>query len=409
MEHKIIIKGYENVNDMIIKEAVHKFETPFYLYEEKEIAAAIQLLTGTIPEAAQLFYSLKANPNPEIVRFMQRHKIAAEVSSIGEIKIALDAEIKPDNIIFSGPGKRKDELRFAVENNLFCINTESLDEIMMINKISMERNVITNVAIRVNPSLNLSKTAIKMTGIPSQFGIDDDSLDETIENAKNLKNIKVIGIQLYNGTQLLKAEDILSNAKTCIEYSKNICSKHALDFSYINFGGGFGVPYFNGEQELDCINLNINLQQLFRENYQFLRNKRCVFESGRFLTANAGVFVTQVLYKKVSHSNTFLICDGGSNFHANSAFLGRRVRNNFPVKLLMGKPDESVEPVTVVGPLCTPTDVIAQDVILPKCVPGDCIIIEKSGAYGLTNSPLLFISHPRPREIFFGNNEWKVM
>ena len=149
---------------------------------------------------------------------MQKHQVAAEVSSMGEIKIALDAGIKPDNILFSGPGKQKHELRFAVENNLFCINTESLDEIMMINQISMERNVITNVAIRVNPSLNLSRTAIKMTGVPSQFGIDDDSLDETIEKAKNLKNIKIIGIQLYNGTQLLRYEDILLNARTCIEY-----------------------------------------------------------------------------------------------------------------------------------------------------------------------------------------------
>lgn len=397
------------MDDIIIKEAVRKFKTPFYLYKEEKIVAAIQLLSETLPETVQLFYSLKANPNLEIVKFMQKHQVAAEVSSMGEIKIALDAGMKPDNIIFSGPGKQKHELRFAVENNLFCINAESLDEIMLINEISRERNRITNIAVRVNPSLNLSKTAIKMTGIPSQFGVDDKSLDETIDTAKSLKNIKIIGIQLYNGTQLLKAEDIFSNAKTCIEYSKNICSKHDLNFSYINFGGGFGVPYFDGEQELDCYNLKIRLEQLFCENYQFLKNMRCVFESGRFLTANAGIFVTQVLYKKVSHLKTFLICDGGLNFHANSAFLGRKIRNNFPVKALTEKPGGIVEQVTVAGPLCTPTDIIAQDVVLPECGPGDYIVIEKSGAYGLTNSPLLFISHPRPREIFFGNNGWKVI
>ena len=169
------------------------------------------------------------------------------------------------------------------------------------------------------------------------------------------------------------------------------------------------MPYFNGEQELNCRDLKIGLEQLFCENYQLLKNMRCVFESGRFLTANAGVFVTQVLYKKVSHLKTFLICDGGSNFHANSAFLGRKIRNNFPVRALTGKPGKTVEQVTVVGPLCTPTDVIAQDVVLPECGPGDYIVIEKSGAYGLTNSPLLFISHPRPQEIFFGNTEWKVI
>ncbi|MBE7056367.1 MAG: diaminopimelate decarboxylase [Ruminococcaceae bacterium] len=393
-------------NDLI-KKAICKFKTPFYLYNEKEITNSIHTLTDTLPETAQLFYSLKANPNLKIIKLIRKQKVAVEVSSIGEIKRALKAGVKPWSIIFSGPGKQKEELQYAIKKGVFCINVESLDEIKLINKIGMERSVIVNVAIRINPNLNSSKTSIKMTGIASQFGIDEASIDETIRIAKKLKNIKIIGIQLYSGTQLLNYEDILFNTKTCIEYSRCISEKHQLDFSYINFGGGFGIPYFNGEQNLDCYRLKLGLEQLFCENNQYLKNMRCVFESGRFLIADAGVFVTKILYKKISHGKIFLVCDGGSNFHANSAFLGRRVRYNFPITVITKETIEATELVTITGPLCTPTDVIAQDILLPQCNSGDYIVVEKSGAYGLTNSPVLFISHPKPVEALFINEEWK--
>ena len=372
--------------------------TPFYCYDIAEVIRSIEHLKSALPERVHLFYSIKANPNHKIIATMIRNGLGVEVSSIGELQLALKIGCSPDHIIFSGPGKTKEALRLAVETRIKCIHVETFLEIQYIENISCACNIRTDISLRINPLQNVSKSGIKMTGLSSQFGFDEESLQFALNEMHRFQHIRLIGIHIYHGTQILNYEDIIAHTRVTLDYIERI-EQHGYTITYVNMGGGFGVPYFISDHELNLTALKEALDKLFDEYKGSLSDKQIVYESGRFLVATAGCFITKILYKKNSYGKIYLICDGGSNFHVNTAFLGRRVRDNFPVSVIQQHTKNEKEVVTITGPLCTPTDILAQDVNLPICQEGDYIVVEKSGAYGLTNSPILFISHPKAREI----------
>lgn len=200
------------------------------------------------------------------------------------------------------------------------------------------------------------------------------------------------------GTSILKAEEICQNTEYVIQLGLRLANTFSFELTYLNVGGGFGIPYFPKERELDIEELGRGMKRLYSIYRIQLAGTRVYFESGRYLLAECGVFLIRVLYRKESKGNCYLVCDGGANFHAASAFLGRFVRRNFPMYVL-GKSGEEQE-FYVTGPSCTPTDLVGQRVWLPKdTTEGDIIVIEKSGAYGLTYSSYGFLSHPLPEEI----------
>lgn len=393
---------------MEIREIDEKFGTPFYLYHREKMCNNYMRLKGALLPGASLYYSMKANPLGKICRILTDMGAGVEVASKGELEIALKAGVSPDRIIFTSPGKTEKELRAAIDEKIKLINIDSLDEAMLINRIGEERNEKINVSIRINPAVSYSNAKIKMTGVASQFGVEEEDLDEVFGAIKELAYVNVCGFQIYMGTQMLQAEDIVRNTDYALELFLRKAKQYGITLKTVNVGGGFGVKYFANEHDLDLDSLHKSMEELHEKYRKELGETEVIFESGRFIMAEAGEFVTKVLYVKKSKDTKFVICDGGSNFHSSAAFLGRFVRNNFPLRSV--PEGEETEVANIVGPLCTPLDVIGQKVLVNKEIKaGDYVVIEKSGAYGLTYSPIDFLSHERPQEILEDEEGYSVV
>lgn len=388
------------VKDATIRRILNEYKSPFYLYDQEILLQSIRQLYELSDNRVTLLYSVKANPLLYICRLMKQSGCGLEVSSQGEIYLAIKAGVEKSRIYYSGPGKTVFDIQYAIEKGVGIISVESVDELNLINTVALNKNIIQPVFIRINPNYKSKGLRFSMTGVSSQFGIDEEVLNDNFFDEINLlDNIQVVGIHVYFGTQNLDINSIIQNTEYIFRLAIRLEQKYSIHFKYINLGGGFGVDYFPNESSLDMIEFKHMFLKLLDKYHEYLQSKNIIMESGRFLTANAGMFITKVLYVKESKGKTFVICDGGSNFHASSAFLGRFIRNNFPIRVL-GKNHTKTKPCTIVGPLCTPTDILGQDYNLPIDISkGDYIIIEKSGAYGLTNSPLKFLSFNTPAEL----------
>jgi diaminopimelate decarboxylase len=382
--------------DKIIAGVAEQYGTPLYLYDGDKIKSQYQLLKSCLPANFNIFYSVKANPLLGICRLFQTMGSGIEIASSGELHTALAAGFAPGDIIFTSPGKTRAEMEYAVTNDIYCINIESVAEAELLNQIAAGKSKTVRIAIRINPDFNLSGAGIKMSGVASQFGIDQAQLETAFGRLQSMKNLKISGIHIYTGTQMLDAKSIVDTMEAIVKLALELAEQYQFALEFLDLGGGFGIPYFGGENKLDLETMKQGIAAIWDQSKDKLSQTRMAVESGRFLMAESGVYLTRVLYKKECKGNKYLICDGGSSQHANSAFLGRHIRNNFPM-YISGR-DSEPEEVTIVGPLCTPTDVIGQKVTLPRAEPGDIVVIEKSGAYGLTNSPNLFLSHELPAE-----------
>lgn len=391
------------------KEVANEYRTPIYVYDYEVFKEQYISLKDSIFPEAEIFYSIKANPLLGVCQLFYEMGCGMEIASLGELELALKAGCPANKIIFTSPGKTYMEISEAIEQNVEVINIESMEELEMVELIANEKNKIVNVAIRINPNINNSGSKIKMTGVSSQFGIDENEIDASFfEKIDNMKHICLVGIQVYMGTQNLNADDIVANTRYIIEMALSLSKQYCMDLRYINMGGGFGIAYFKNEIDLDMHRIKMGMKEVYETYINELKDVRLIFESGRFLTAKAGKYICKVLYKKVSRDTEYVVCDGGSNFHSASAFLGRFVRNNFPMYAI----PENTERVkmNVVGPLCTPSDVIGQQVEINKEISvGDLVVIDKSGAYGLTHSPLRFLSHETPIEVLVKDNQSIVL
>ncbi|UJF31348.1 type III PLP-dependent enzyme [Paenibacillus hexagrammi] len=395
------------MNQPLWDSIANTFGTPAYVYDGECMVRQFALLKDCLPESFDIFFSVKSNPLLGICELLKQQGACVEVASAGELYLALQAGFPPQDIIFTSPGKSQEDLEYALNTGIFSINVESLRELYLIHQLAAKRGQIAHVSLRINPSFQHNGAGLKMSGVPSQFGIDQDQLGGVFEELEDMPYIHLRGIHVFFGSQILDSGHLLRNVQSILELAVQLMDTNRMEFDFIDIGGGFGVPYFKGETELQTDVLKSGLMEIWKGYSERLSGVRVGVESGRFLLAEAGSFLTKVLYVKESKGATYYVCDGGSNHHASSAFLGRYVRNNFPMHL-PGMKGELSE-VHVVGSLCTPTDVLGQKVMLPKAEPGDLLVIEKSGAYGLTHSPVLFLSHALPPEILVYEGELIVL
>lgn len=386
------------MNNMDYRSLAGQYGTPLYVYEGEKIESQYRLLKSCLPESFEVFYSVKCNPLLGVCQLFRELRSGIEVASLGELHMARQAGFNPADIIFTSPGKSVEELEAAIDCGIYSINVESVEEARLINGIAQGRNAIVRISVRINPNFNFNGAGMKMTGVPTQFGIDQSEISEALDAIGSLPYVSLIGIHVFTGTQMLDADLIVRNVAEVMKLAVELSDTHDFPLQFLDLGGGFGVPYFQGEQHLDTEKLRLGLAELWEQYGDQLKGTRIGVESGRFLLAESGVFLAEVLYVKACKGAKYVVCNGGSNQHASSAFLGRYVRNNFPMHL-HGKDEGQMEEVNVVGSLCTPTDVIGQKVQLAKAEPGDLLVVEQSGAYGLTHSPVLFLSHPLPAEI----------
>ncbi|PYG86987.1 diaminopimelate decarboxylase [Ruminiclostridium sufflavum DSM 19573] len=390
------------MNDNTLQSMAQKYGTPLYAYDGDKIISQFNTLKSCYPKEIEIFYSMKTNPLLGICQLFKKLNSYIEAASVGELYTALEAGFHPEQIVFTSPGKSCDELEYAIDKQIYSINIESIDEAVLINRIASEKNKRVDISIRVNPDFDATCSSIKMSGVPTQFGIDQALLGKAFETFSQLPCINVIGIHVYTGTQALHAEKIIFAMEQIIILGLELSDTYGFPLRFLDMGGGFGIPYFKGENELNTDSLREGAALVWDKYRERLSKTRVAVESGRFLMAEAGRYLVKALYIKECKGNKYIVCDGGSNQHASSAFLGRHIRSNFPMHVL--NKTEAEEEVNVVGPLCTPTDVVGQRVKLPAVNTGDIIAVDKSGAYGLTQSPLAFLSHPSPAEVIqFGD------
>jgi diaminopimelate decarboxylase len=372
--------------------------TPFYAYDRGKISERIALLRRHLPQEILLHYAMKANPMPAVVQHVAGLVDGIDVASAGEMRVALDTALPPDRISFAGPGKREYELRSAIAAGVM-LNVESVQEMESVAQLGMNLGITPKIAIRVNPDFELKSSGMKMGGGPKPFGIDAECVPDVLKRLAELR-LDFYGFHIFSGSQNLNASALQEAHAKSLQLAIRLAEHAPAPVRLLNIGGGFGVPYFPGERALDLAAIGENLQRLIPEVQRQLPGIRIALELGRYIVAEAGIYVCRVLERKVSRGQVFLITDGGLHHHlAASGNFGQVIRKNYPVIIGNKVRGGEREVVSVVGPLCTPLDVLADQLPMAKASAGDLVVVLQSGAYGLTASPTAFLNHPVPIEV----------
>ena len=373
-------------------------QTPFYAYDRQLLANRVAELRAALPKAVKLHYAMKANPMPALVGVMAGLVDGIDVASGGELIIALDAGADPAEISFAGPGKRRSELTQAVAAGVL-INIESYREVSELANISSELGLPARVAVRINPDFELKGSGMKMGGGPKQFGVDAEQVPELLGEIGRA-GLAFEGFHLFAGSQNLRAESICEAQQKSYELALRLAADAPSPVRFLNLGGGFGIPYFPGETRLELAPIGSNLDALVQRAATDMPDAHIVIELGRYLVGEAGIYVARVVDRKVSRGQTFLVVDGGLNHHLSaSGNFGQVIRKNYPVAIGNRMASGERETATVVGPLCTPLDLLADRMELAIAFPGDLVVIFQSGAYGASASPHGFLGHPAPIEV----------
>lgn len=386
--------------DPILTQAADRFGTPAYVYSTDLIDARITALERSLGRWFKLSYAMKCNPNPELLSWLHKRIPCIDVSSGGELMLALGAGWRADQASFTGPAKREVELRHAIEAGLGELVVESLREARLANRIAGESCKTQNIVIRIAPDRVPKGFGDQMAGRPSPFGIDIEEAPAALTEIAALPHLRIAGLHIYSGTQCLKPAALVENWGIFISIFRELCEHHDLHPDRLIFGAGLGIPYHPGDQALDLDEIAEAIApelDALRSDPRF-SDTDLVLELGRYLVGPAGYFVTRVTSIKESRGTRIAICDGGMNGHlAASGNFGMVLRRNYVIHRVGGGVGE--EPIDITGPLCTSIDKLGAKVALPRVEEGDLIAIHASGAYGPTSSPVNFISHPAPREI----------
>ena len=373
-------------------------KTPFYAYDRKKISERIALLRQHLPADVHLHYAMKANPMPAVVQHLAGLVDGLDVASVAEMHVALDTTMPADQISFAGPGKNDSELASAIAAGI-TINLESEQEMENVARLGKQLDLQPNVAIRVNPDFELKASGMKMGGGAQQFGVDAERVPAMLSSLQKL-NLNFLGFHIFSGSQNLKAASIQEAHEKTLQLAMRLAEQTSLPIRSLNIGGGFGIPYFPGDNHLDLKAIGENLKQLLPQVKRKLPTAEIVIELGRYMVAEAGIYVCRVLERKCSREKIFLVTDGGLHHHlAASGNFGQVVRKNYPVVIGNKVEGGEREVVSVVGPLCTPLDLLANQMEMAKANVGDYVVVLQSGAYGLTASPTSFLSHPAPLEV----------
>jgi len=390
----------------VINDAVDRFGTPIYLYSVSAMINRFNSLSSLLRDNLDLYYSLKANPNLGVVALFVLLGTGIEVSSGGELALARAAGSTPKRILFCGPGKTLRELESASQSEA-VISVESLGELERLRGICRRLDLPADVCLRINPGTGAEAARLQMAGV-TQFGMDETSAREAMALCLSDPYLNWVGFHCYMGTQILSHSQVLSNTRLGLEMMTHLARTFNVNVKLADIGGGLGVPYHDGDQAIDLPALAGGLRSLLAEalTTPWFRSCRFIMELGRYLVAEAGVYVCMVVDVKRHRERRFVVADGGINHFFPAGAIGRVVRRDFPLVAITPRQGESVSTVDVVGPLCTPLDVLGKNVALPPVEPGDLICIPRAGAYGYSASPLLWLGHPTPGEILVRDGEF---
>ncbi|GHJ48858.1 diaminopimelate decarboxylase [Catellatospora sp. TT07R-123] len=389
----------DEVTPALCAELADRFGTPLYVYDGGTLVRSLAELTGALHPAMEVFYSLKANPNISVLSLLAAHGARAEVSSLVELRTALAAGVDPADIIFLGPGKTAYELAACLDAGVHAVVAESFEELAELDELAARAGRPVRVLVRVNPAETAPGSRLAMGGKPRQFGIDEDQVLAAGDLPGRHPHLLFAGVHGYLGTRILDHTTAVANTAQVLDLAERVAAATGIGLDTVDVGGGLGVAYFDKETDLDLAALREGIHAVVEPFHRRHPGTRLLWEAGRFLAARAGIYLTRVRYVKRSHGQRFAVTDGGTHHHMAAVGIGSFVKRNFPVRAL-SRPDAPATGLwQLTGPLCTPNDLIAKDVALPDLAPGDLVGILRSGAYGPSASPVLFLSHGHPAEV----------
>jgi diaminopimelate decarboxylase len=397
-----IEKGLE-VHDAVITSAVEKYGTPLFLYDCNMLEKNYIKLKNVLPEEVSIFYSVKANPNKRLASEFHDLGTGIEAASYGELKMLQEIGISGKDIILLGPGKSDELLELAVKMDVAFLVIESGKELERIAEIAACMQKRVSIIFRVNPVFK-SGSMISMSG-NTQFGMDEEEAVRHFLNKNRYPYLDFKGIHVYAGTGIMEEEIFLSNTEQILKLSMEMQKKTGERFSFLDIGGGLGVPVYDRDQALRLDLIKERLHKVVKEYMESFPHSKIVLEAGRYLIANTGIFLTRIMDIKEVKGKKYLILDGGTNNLLYSERFGIKI----PPFVVVGRQKDKLEKVTLCGPLCTPTDRMASDVLIPECEVGDVIAFYQAGAYGLTTAPGLFLSHGYPKEVMWKDNQLKLI
>ena len=394
--------GVLRVGGLSVIDLTKEFGTPLFVYDAGTMRRTYRALCAAVAGFAEVDFSVKANPNPAVIRVFHEEGAGAEIASGAEFDAARAAGVPPERILFAGPGKGAADLDRVIAGGIGEIHLENREEMVRVAAAAERHGATVRVALRINPGAAAQGGAMRMGGKPSPFGFDEEAMDAAIDAVEAQAALRLVGLHLFAGTQGLKAETLLGQWAYGLGLAARIARRTGRPLETIDLGGGLGIPYFSGDAALDLGALRAGLPDLIAtlRADPGLASARVVLEPGRYLAGPAGLYVARVLAVKESRGSRFVITDGGMHHHlAASGNLGQVVKRDFPLAAVVDGGAAARAATAVVGPLCTPLDMLARAAPLPPLAEGDLVAVLQSGAYGLTASPTGFLSHPLPAEV----------
>jgi diaminopimelate decarboxylase len=394
-----------------VRQIVAQFGSPLYIYDLEIACQQWRSLRAALPSRFAIYFSVKANPNQALLRAFVALGCGLEIASSGELVQALAAGCAAEKILFAGPGKTPAELELALDHHIGEIHVESRTEALRLAQFANDRNTRARISLRVNPAAAVAGGGMRMGAKPVPFGIDEDQLDALLTELLPHKSLEIVGLHLFMGTQILDPQVLVAQYRAGLEIARKLQQRIGRPLRSIDFGGGLGVPYFPQEQSLDLAALEVALHDWIAEVDAIgeFAETQFIVEPGRFLAASAGVYVTSVNDVKTSRGKQFAIVDGGMHHHlAASGNLGQTIKRNYPLAVLNRLDQPPAATFDVVGPLCTPLDILGRACELPTIEIGDLIGVFQSGAYGRSASPLGFLSRQAPAEVIVDAGEARL-
>ncbi len=373
-------------------------DTPLFIYSADMIRAKISALRAAMPEALAVHYAVKANPYLPLIKLMSELVDGFDIASGGELQMVSAAGVTASDISFAGPGKRDAELKAAMSAGV-TLNIESEGELARTLAIAGKEGLRPRLAIRVNPEFDLKGSGMKMGGGAKPFGVDAERVPELARRII-ASPAEWRGFHIFAGSQALGAEAIIETQARTLELAAQLAEASGAPLPHCNLGGGFGIPYFPGDEPLDIAAIGGALKARFAKLPPVLAETRFCIELGRYLVGEAGVYLTRIIDRKISHGEVFLVTDGGLHHQlAASGNFGTVVRRNYPAAIATRFTAPIDEEASIVGCLCTPLDRLSDKAGFPRAEVGDLVAIFCAGAYGASASPAAFLGQGPAREM----------
>ena len=393
--------NYKNNNFYIEKikaeNLIEKYGSPIYCYSTKRLVDNINNFKNSFKSFSPLIcFSVKSNYNSTILKIIKEYGLGADVVSDGELKKVLSLGFKPNRIVYSGVGKKFEELKFAISKNILLINVESESELKNIEKLAQKFRKKVNIGLRLNPNIDAkTNTKISTGRMQDKFGLNGSDIIKILKKFNNSKNIKIKCLSVHIGSQITQNKPY-NNVLMAIT---KILTKSKYKFEYIDLGGGMGIRYTKANKKLDYSKLSKNIYKFSRKN-----NCKIIFEPGRSIVGNTAVLLTKVIYIKKTSNKKFVIIDAGMNDLICPALYNA----SHDIIPLTKKSSRNSSSHDFVGPICETSDSFLKTKNYQKINEGDNLAIKDVGAYGIVLSSNYNL-RPRPVEFIIKNSKIKMI